>query len=121
MGRILEGVSIALRAIWGSKLRSFMSVLGNIVAATDADGVERGRRRFVMVDGEDAHSGCVDRYGFTGQEEFASLGLVRFQHRWLDTVTRRWARPDPAFAAVPSLGLSRAGEIADPFGYVGNQ
>ena len=34
MGRILEGVIIALRAIWGSKLRSFMSVLGNIVAVT---------------------------------------------------------------------------------------
>jgi len=34
VGRILEGVIIALRAIWGSKLRSFMSVLGNIVAVT---------------------------------------------------------------------------------------
>ena len=34
MGRILEGILIALRAIWSSKLRSFMSVLGNIVAVT---------------------------------------------------------------------------------------
>ena len=34
MGRVFEGVIIALRAIWGSKLRSFMSVLGNIVAVT---------------------------------------------------------------------------------------
>src|SRR5512140_2805039 len=34
MGRILEGVAIALRAIWTSKLRSFMTVLGNIVAVT---------------------------------------------------------------------------------------
>lgn len=32
--QFLEGVSIALRAIWGSKLRSFMTVLGNIVAVT---------------------------------------------------------------------------------------
>src|SRR5512140_1394604 len=34
MGRILEGVAIALRAIWTAKLRSFMTVLGNIVAVT---------------------------------------------------------------------------------------
>lgn len=33
-GQFLEGVSIALGAIWASKLRSFMTVLGNIVAVT---------------------------------------------------------------------------------------
>ena len=31
---ILESISIALRAIWANKLRSFMTVLGNIVAVT---------------------------------------------------------------------------------------
>jgi putative ABC transport system permease protein len=34
MQQIFESVGIALRAIWGSKLRSFMTVLGNIVAVT---------------------------------------------------------------------------------------
>ena len=34
MQQILESVAIALRAIWANKLRSFMTVLGNIVAVT---------------------------------------------------------------------------------------
>ena len=34
MNALLESAGIALQAIWGSKLRSFMTVLGNIVAVT---------------------------------------------------------------------------------------
>jgi putative ABC transport system permease protein len=34
MNKYLEAAAIALSAIWGSKLRSFMTVLGNIVAVT---------------------------------------------------------------------------------------
>jgi putative ABC transport system permease protein len=34
MQQILESIVIALRAIWANKLRSFMTVLGNIVAVT---------------------------------------------------------------------------------------
>ena len=34
MNKLLESAGIALAAIWGSKLRSFMTVLGNIVAVT---------------------------------------------------------------------------------------
>ena len=34
MNQILESVVIALQAIWANKLRSFMTVLGNIVAVT---------------------------------------------------------------------------------------
>jgi putative ABC transport system permease protein len=34
MNQILESVAIALQAIWANKLRSFMTVLGNIVAVT---------------------------------------------------------------------------------------
>ena len=34
MNQIFESAKIALAAIWGSKLRSFMTVLGNIVAVT---------------------------------------------------------------------------------------
>src|SRR5262245_42873532 len=34
MNKLLESAGIALDAIWGAKLRSFMTVLGNIVAVT---------------------------------------------------------------------------------------
>src|ERR671919_2408663 len=34
MNKLLEAVGIAVAAIWGSKLRSLMTVLGNIVAVT---------------------------------------------------------------------------------------
>src|SRR5665213_1596301 len=34
MNKFLESAKIALAAIWGAKLRSFMTVLGNIVAVT---------------------------------------------------------------------------------------
>src|SRR6478672_3719021 len=34
MDKILEAVTIAVEAIWSAKLRSFMTVLGNIVAVT---------------------------------------------------------------------------------------
>jgi putative ABC transport system permease protein len=34
MGQIYESVLIALQAIWSNKLRSFMTVLGNVVAVT---------------------------------------------------------------------------------------
>ena len=34
MSPLLDSILIALRAIWANKLRSFMTVLGNIVAVT---------------------------------------------------------------------------------------
>src|SRR5919106_4624464 len=34
MNKYLESAAIALNAIWSAKLRSFMTVLGNIVAVT---------------------------------------------------------------------------------------
>ena len=34
MGQIFESVRIALQSIWSNKLRSFMTVLGNVVAVT---------------------------------------------------------------------------------------
>ena len=75
MGRILEGVVIALRAIWGSKLRSFMSVLGNIVAVTSIIAVVsliQGLNATVtdaIVSGVGADSFVVDRFGMTRSEE----------------------------------------------------
>jgi putative ABC transport system permease protein len=75
VGRILEGVVIALRAIWGSKLRSFMSVLGNIVAVTSIIAVVsliQGLNATVtdaIVSNVGADSFVVDRYGMTRSEE----------------------------------------------------
>ena len=77
MGRIFEGVVIALRAIWGSKLRSLMSVLGNIVAVTSIIAVVsliQGLNATVtdaIVSQVGADSFVVDRYGVTrSQEDF---------------------------------------------------
>jgi putative ABC transport system permease protein len=75
VGRILEGVLIALRAIWSSKLRSFMSVLGNIVAVTSIIAVVsliQGLNAAVtdaIVSDVGADSFVVDRYGLTRSEE----------------------------------------------------
>jgi putative ABC transport system permease protein len=75
MGRIIEGIAIALRAIWGSKLRSFMSVLGNIVAVTSIIAVVsliQGLNATVtnaIVSDVGADSFVVDRVGITRSEE----------------------------------------------------
>jgi len=75
MGRIVEGIAIALRAIWGSKLRSFMSVLGNIVAVTSIIAVVsliQGLNATVtdaIVSDVGADSFVVDRVGVTRSEE----------------------------------------------------
>ncbi len=75
MGRILEGILIALRAIWSSKLRSFMSVLGNIVAVTSIITVVsliQGLNATVtdaIVSEVGADTFVVDRYGVTRSEE----------------------------------------------------
>ncbi len=94
--------------------------LGSLDLATDATGAERGRRHYVVPAGETATSGYVDEYGFSGQEEIASLGLVRYEHRWLDPLTMRWTQPDPAFEQATGLSSRRAGELTDRYGYVGN-
>jgi len=75
VGRILEGVLIALRAIWSSKLRSFMSVLGNIVAVTSIIAVVsliQGLNASVtdaIVSDVGADSFVVDRFGITQSDE----------------------------------------------------
>jgi putative ABC transport system permease protein len=75
VGRILEGVLIALRAIWSSKLRSFMSVLGNIVAVTSIIAVVsliqglNAKVTDAIVSDVGADSFVVDRYGITRSEE----------------------------------------------------
>ena len=75
MGRVLEGVAIALRAIWGSKLRSFMSVVGNIVAVTSIIAVVsliqglNAKVTEAIVSDVGADSFVVDRVGITRNQE----------------------------------------------------
>jgi putative ABC transport system permease protein len=75
VGRIVEGIVIALRAIWGSKLRSFMSVLGNIVAVTSIIAVVsliqglNAKVTDAIVSDVGADSFVVDRFGITRSEE----------------------------------------------------
>ena len=44
MNQVLDSILIALQAIWANKLRSFMTVLGNIVAVTSIVTVVRSSR-----------------------------------------------------------------------------
>ncbi len=75
MGPFLEAVGIALQAIWTSKLRSFLTVLGNIVAVTSIIAVVsliRGMNQYVtdaiLTDvGADAFE--IQRYPITRSEE----------------------------------------------------
>jgi putative ABC transport system permease protein len=80
MGRVIEGIAIALRSIWGSKLRSFMSVLGNIVAVTSIIAVVsliqglNAKVTEAIVSDVGADSFVVDRYGLTrSMEDFEKV------------------------------------------------
>jgi putative ABC transport system permease protein len=115
VGRILEGVIIALQAIWSSKLRSFMSVLGNIVAVTSIIAVVsliQGLNATVtdaIVSQVGADTFVVDRYGVTRSEE--DFEKVRSNPR----VTLRDAdairRYSPLVRSVMAES-SRSGQIA---------
>lgn len=80
MTQFFEAVSIALSAIWASKLRSFLTVLGNIVAVTSVIAV------WSLVKGMDssvtsailsefsADSFSIERHGIImGEEEFEAV------------------------------------------------
>ncbi|MEM7603810.1 MAG: hypothetical protein AAF411_00530 [Myxococcota bacterium] len=92
--------------------------LDDLVGATDANGELRGRARYALMTGADQRQGYVDRYGFCGQEEFATLGLTRHQHRWLDAHSRRWTQPDPLFLTVDSITGGVGFQSTNPYGYV---
>jgi putative ABC transport system permease protein len=96
MTQFLEAVGIALRAIWASKLRSFLTVLGNIVAVTSVIAV------WSLVKGMDASvsnailsefsadSFSVDRRGLiTNEEEWeATRGNPRVTMKDADAIRR---------------------------------
>jgi putative ABC transport system permease protein len=115
VGRILEGVLIALRAIWSSKLRSFMSVLGNIVAVTSIIAVVsliQGLNATVteaIVSDVGADSFVVDRYGITRSDE--DFEKVRSNPRITLQDAEAIKRFSPLVRAVMAES-SRAGQVS---------
>jgi len=75
MGQVLESALLALQAIWGNKLRSFLTVLGNIVAVTSIIAVVsliQGLNASVedaIVSEVGADTFMVDRYPVTQSQE----------------------------------------------------
>jgi putative ABC transport system permease protein len=75
MHQLAESVHIALQAIWANKLRSLMTVLGNIVAVTSIVTVVsliQGMNAYVsnaIVSGVGADAFVVERVGITTTEE----------------------------------------------------
>jgi putative ABC transport system permease protein len=75
MGQFLESAGIALQAIWANKLRSFLTVLGNIVAVTSIIAVVsliQGLNASVedaIVSEVGADTFMVDRYPVTQSQE----------------------------------------------------
>jgi putative ABC transport system permease protein len=77
MNTILESAKIALAAIWASKLRSFMTVLGNIVAVTSIiavvsliQGLNASVKQAIL-DEAGAESFSIQRYPITRSDEDA--------------------------------------------------
>ena len=75
MNQIFESVFIALQAIWANKLRSFMTVLGNIVAVTSIVTVVsliQGMNAYVtaaIVSDVGADSFTIQHFGVTTSDE----------------------------------------------------
>jgi len=115
VGRILEGIFIALRAIWSSKLRSFMSVLGNIVAVTSIIAVVsliQGLNATVtdaIVSEVGADSFVVDRFGVTRSEE--DFEKVRSNPRITLKDAEAIRKYSPLVRSVMAES-SRAGQVA---------
>src|SRR5687768_1704982 len=80
MNQIFESIFIALQSIWSNKLRSFMTVLGNIVAVTSIVTVValiQGMNAYVtnaIVSDVGADSFTIQQFGVvTSDEEFDKI------------------------------------------------
>ncbi len=85
MFQFLEAASIALSAIWANKLRSFLTVLGNIVAVTSIIAVVsliQGMNGYVsdaIVSGVGADNFTIQRMPVVRTEADANPGLAAFK------------------------------------------
>ena len=93
--------------------------LGSITLAT-VGGEAVGHRGFYPFGGLRESYGHVDPYGFSGQEQDASTGLLRFNWRYLNPRTGRWTSIDPAFATATAQNIDRLGESTTAYAYVAN-
>ena len=115
MTQFLEAVQIALAAIWASKLRSFLTVLGNIVAVTSVIAV------WSLVKGMDssvsdailsefsADSFSVDRRGIittvagTGTAGFNGDGIPATQARLKETLVPLYSEDTPSLLTTAAV------------------
>ena len=115
MQKFFESINIALQAIWSNKLRSFMTVLGNIVAVTSIVTVVsliQGMNSYVttaIMSNVGADSFTIVQYGMaTSDEDFDKMrGNPRITREEADAV-RRFS---PLFSAVMS-GTEQRGAVS---------
>ena len=110
MNKLLESANIALEAIWGAKLRSLMTVLGNIVAVTSIIAVvsliqglnASGKEAILTAGGGDSVN--IQRHPHTRRDEEmdkgrsnpkitgrANPGLSKLRRRMQPAIWRRTA------------------------------
>lgn len=119
--RLLRGAARRLLLEDGDDLAFFhVDNLQSTVLATGPDGEVVGETIYYPDGALRYRSGYTDAHGFTGQEQDSSTGLTAFRHRHLDTVTGRWASPDPAFDVLNPDALRKIGEATTAYAYVAN-
>ncbi|MCK6549982.1 RHS repeat-associated core domain-containing protein, partial [Myxococcota bacterium] len=104
----------------GATTHLFVDHVGSPIVAT-RDGVVTGARRFSPYGLVTEAQGFVDQRGFTGQDEDATLGLLRFAARFYDPRLGVWASADPAFATLTAGDAERLDEATHRAGYVGGR
>jgi putative ABC transport system permease protein len=115
VSKLLEAAGIALEAIWGSKLRSFMTVLGNIVAVTSIIAVVsliQGLNVSVqdaILNQAGADSFSVQQYPITFSDE--EFDEVRYNPRITINDARAVRRYSPLVSAV-MLQSQGSGRVA---------
>ena len=96
MYKLIESAGIALSAIWGSKLRSLMTVLGNIVAVTSIIAVVS------LIQGMNA---------YVGDAIVKDVGLGTFKVEKVGFITDR-EQADRAWRRNPDVTMLDARAIA---------
>jgi putative ABC transport system permease protein len=108
-----EGVRIAIDSIWANKLRSFLTVLGNIIAVTSIilvvtiiQGVNAEVTDLLTGEGADVYS--IERSGiaFSHEEAMAMRGRPRITHD-----DARFVRQEATTIAALSVGADRSARV----------
>jgi putative ABC transport system permease protein len=116
MNKFLDSAHIALEAIWAAKLRSFMTVLGNIVAVTSIiavvsliQGLNSSVKQAILNQaGGDSFS--IQRYPFTRSDD--DFDKVRNNPRMSLPDMRAIKRYDPGLIAAVMADSSNGGRIS---------